>query len=89
MRIRDEVRISGSILNDAFCNMPLASQALYFALCLYASDDGVVESPNMVAWAIGASAKDLYRLFDEGYLVYADDDWAAIIKCWPEQRKVD
>ena len=45
--------------SDAFLDMPLTTQALYFHLNMRADDDGFVNNPKKIQRMIGASEDDL------------------------------
>ena len=45
--------------SDAFQDMPLSAQALYFHLGMKADDDGFLGNPKRVQKMIGASEDDL------------------------------
>lgn len=65
---------------DAFLDMPVTSQSLYFHLGMRADDDGFVSSPKKIIRTIGCSADDLQVLisnqfiipFNSGVVVIAD-----------------
>ena len=48
--------------SDAFLDMPLSSQALYFHLSMRADDDGFVNNPKKIQRTIGASDGDAEML---------------------------
>ena len=48
--------------SDAFIEMPLSSQALYFHLSMRADDDGFVNNPKRIRNDVGASEDDLKLL---------------------------
>ena len=66
---------------DAFLDMPLSTQALYFHLCLRADDDGFIGNPKRVAVIIGASLDDLKLLIAKRF-VLAFEDGVIVIKHW-------
>lgn len=66
--------------NDAFLDMPLSSQALYFHLGMQADDDGFV-SPKRIARMIGAQSDDLRILIAKKFALEFDDGVIAI-KHW-------
>ena len=45
--------------SDAFLEMPLSAQALYFHLNMRADDDGFIKNPNRITSYVGASIDDL------------------------------
>ena len=66
---------------DAFLDLPLSAQALYFHLNLHADDDGFIGNPKRVANNIGASLDDL-RLLVLKRFVIAFEDGVIVIKHW-------
>lgn len=71
-------QITGS---DAFIEMPLSSQALYFHLSLEADDDGFVNSPKRIQRVIGANDDDLKLLIAKNFII-AFDSGVIVIKHW-------
>lgn len=55
--------------SDAFLDMPLSAQALYFHLCLSADDDGFVNCANKIRKMLEAPAEDMKLLEDKGYII--------------------
>lgn len=55
--------------SDAFLDMPLTAQALYFHLSMRADDDGFLDNPRKIQRVIGASADDLRLLMAKRYLI--------------------
>lgn len=66
--------------NDAFLEMPLSSQALYFHLGMQADDDGFV-SPNRIMRMIGCQSDDLKILITKKF-VLSFPDGVVVIKHW-------
>lgn len=66
---------------DAFMDMPLTTQALYFHLNLRADDDGFIGNPNQIVRAIGATADDLQTLVNKRF-VLTFEDGVIVIKHW-------
>lgn len=67
--------------SDAFLDMPLSSQCLYFHLCMRADDDGFIGNPKRIKGMIGASDDDLKLLIAKRFLlVFADG--VIVIKHW-------
>src|SRR5215475_6070527 len=56
------------VTTDAFLEMPLTSQALYFHLGMTADDDGFV-SPRKVLRMTGAGEDDLKVLLSKGFVI--------------------
>lgn len=67
--------------SDAFLDMPLSTQALYFHLNMRADDDGFVGNPKRIKSLIGASDDDLKLLIAKRFLL-AFEDGVIVIKHW-------
>jgi hypothetical protein len=67
--------------SDAFLDMPLSAQALYFHLCMRADDDGFLNNPKKIQRVIGASEKDLEQLVERRFLI-AFPSGVVVIKHW-------
>lgn len=67
--------------SDAFLDMPLSSQCLYFHLNMSADDDGFVNNPKRVMRTIGASEDDLKLLLAKSFLL-AFESGIVVIKHW-------
>ena len=67
--------------SDAFLDMPLSTQALYFHLSMRAEDDGFVSNPRKVQRMIGCADDDLKLLIAEQYLI-AFESGTVVIKHW-------
>ena len=55
--------------SDAFLDIPLATQALYFHLCMNADDDGLVNNPKRIARAIGSNTDGVELLAEKGFVI--------------------
>lgn len=66
---------------DAFMEMPLSTQALYFHLNLRADDDGFVGNPKMITRNVGATIDDLNVLIAKRFLLTFEDG-VIVIKHW-------
>ena len=67
--------------SDAFLDMPLSAQALYFHLNMRADDDGFLNNPKKIQRMIGASADDLKLLVAKRF-VLAFENGIIVIKHW-------
>lgn len=67
--------------SDAFLDMPLSAQALYFHLGMRADDDGFVGNPKSIQRLAGASQDDLMLLITKRFLI-AFDNGVVVIKHW-------
>ena len=54
---------------DAFLDMPLTAQALYFHLGMRGDDDGFVSNPRSVMRVAGCNETDLKTLEESGYII--------------------
>lgn len=66
---------------DAFLDMPLSSQALYFHLSMRADDDGFVNSPKKIMKTIGCQEDDLKILLTKRFIL-GFDNGIVVIKHW-------
>lgn len=57
------------VTSDAFLDMSFSARCLYFALGMYADDDGFVDSPKSVMRQTGASQSDLNELIDNHFVI--------------------
>ena len=71
----------GVLETDAFMDLPLSAQALYFHLNMRADDDGFIGNPKRVTQNIGASIDDLKLLVLKRFLL-AFDDGVVVVKHW-------
>lgn len=67
--------------SDAFLDMPLSTQALYFHLNMRADDDGFVGNPKRIKNLVGASDDDLKLLIAKRFLLTFEDG-VIVIKHW-------
>lgn len=67
--------------SDAFLEMPLSTQCLYFHLNMRADDDGFVGNPRKILRMIGASEDDLKILIAKKFLLWFDTG-IVVIKHW-------
>ena len=67
--------------SDAFLDMPLSSQALYFHLNMRADDDGFINNPKKIQRMIGASEDDLKLLIAKRF-VLCFESGVIVIKHW-------
>lgn len=67
--------------SDAFLDMPLSTQALYFHLNMRADDDGFVNNPKKIQRVIGASDDDLKLLIAKRFIL-AFESGVIVIKHW-------
>ena len=67
--------------SDAFLDMPLSSQCLYFHLSMNADDDGFVNNAKRVMRTIGANDDDLKLLIAKSFLIEFENG-IFVIKHW-------
>lgn len=69
------------INSDAFMEMPLSTQALYFHLGMEADDEGFVNNPKMIQRMIGASEDDLKVLIAKRFVIWFESG-VIVLKHW-------
>jgi hypothetical protein len=67
--------------SDAFLDMPLSAQALYFHLSMRADDDGFINNPKKIQRMVGASDDDCKLLLMKRFLI-AFESGVVVIKHW-------
>lgn len=67
--------------SDAFLDMPLSSQSLYFHLSMRADDDGFINNPKKIQRMVGASDDDLKLLVAKSFIIPFDSG-IVVIKHW-------
>ena len=67
--------------SDAFLDMPLSTQALYFHLCMRADDDGFVNNPKKIQRMIGCSDDDGKVLIGKRFIIPFETG-VVVIKHW-------
>ena len=67
--------------SDAFLDMPLSSQTLYFHLSMRADDDGFINNPRKIQRMIGASDDDLKLLITKKFIIPFESG-IVVIKHW-------
>ena len=67
--------------SDAFLDMPMSTQALYFHLSMRADDDGFINNPKRIQRMIGASEDDLKLLIAKAFIITFDSG-VVVIKHW-------
>ena len=82
MKMADKRMFSKSIIDsDAFLDMPLSTQALYFHLCMRADDEGFVNNPKKIQRMIGASDDDAKVLVGKKFIIPFESG-VIVIKHW-------
>ncbi len=67
--------------SDAFLDMPLSTQALYFHLSMRADDEGFINNPKKIMRMIGANQNEMELLLAKRYLLMFDSG-VVVIKHW-------
>jgi len=67
--------------SDAFLDMPLSSQALYFHLSMRADDEGFINNPKKIQRVIGSSEDDLKLLAAKSFILPFESG-VVVIKHW-------
>ena len=67
--------------SDAFLDMPLSAQSLYFHLSMRADDDGFINNPRKIQRMIGASDDD-YKLLIAKNFIICFQSGVVVIKHW-------
>lgn len=67
--------------SDAFLDMPLSAQSLYFHLSMRADDDGFINNPKKIQRMIGASDDDCKLLLLKRFLITFESG-VVVIKHW-------
>ena len=67
--------------SDAFLDMPLSTQALYFHLGMRADDDGFINNPKKIQRMVGAGDDDLKLLIAKRFILCFDSG-VVVIKHW-------
>ena len=67
--------------SDAFLDMPLSTQSLYFHLSMRADDEGFLNNPKKIQRMIGASDDDLKLLIAKKFLIPFESG-IVVIKHW-------
>lgn len=67
--------------SDAFLDMPLSSQALYFHLCMGADDDGFLNAPKRIMRMLGCTKGDL-EILARNKFILCFESGIVVIKHW-------
>ena len=67
--------------SDAFLDMPLSAQCLYFHLNMRADDDGFVDNPKRIMRLVNAAPNDLDILIGKRFLL-SFESGVIVIKHW-------
>ena len=87
-RLANRRMFSLDIVNsDAFLDMPVSAQNLYFHLAMRADDDGFVCNPNSIKRIASASDDDIQLLITRRFLI-SFDNGIVVIKHWKMQNTI-
>ena len=67
--------------SDAFLDMPLSTQSLYFHLSMRADDDGFINNPKKVQRMVGCGDDDLKLLIVKNFIIPFESG-VVVIKHW-------
>ena len=67
--------------SDAFLDMPLSTQALYFHLSMRADDDGFINNPKKIQRMVGCSDDDMKLLIVKRFIIPFESG-IVVIKHW-------
>lgn len=67
--------------SDSFLGMSFEAQLLYFHLCMYADEDGFINSPRRITRSIGVQEDSLQTLIDKRFLLEFPDG-VLVVKHW-------
>lgn len=67
--------------SDAFLEMPLSTQALYFHLSMRADDEGFINNPRKIQRTIGCADDDLKLLIHKNFIIPFESG-IVVIKHW-------
>jgi len=73
--------------SDAFLDMPMSSQLLYFHLAMRADDDGFINNPKKIQRFIGANDDDLRVLSSKKFIIPFESG-VVVIKHWKIQNYI-
>lgn len=66
--------------SDAFLDMPVGAQALYFHIGMHADDDGFVNGPKQIARKLRVGRQYITLLVEKGFLLQFDD--LVVLRHW-------
>lgn len=69
------------VTSDAFMDMPMSTQCLYFHFAMRADDDGFLNNPKTVQRMVGATDDDLKILITKRFII-AFESGVIVIKHW-------
>lgn len=70
------------VRSDAFLDMPISSQCLYYNLNMEADDEGFIGNPKSIIRQIGVAEDDFKLLIAKNFVIYFKESGVALIKHW-------
>ena len=67
--------------SDAFLDMPVSTQLLYFHLSMRADDDGFINNPKKIQRMVGCAEDDLKLLMAKRFIIQFESG-VVVIKHW-------
>ena len=78
---------AGFMRQEAFLDLPLAVQAVYVQLVLFADDDGFVDNPSRVVRMVDGEQTMLSLLEEKGFLI-SFDSGCGVIRHWLKHNNI-
>ena len=73
--------------SDAFLDLSLSAQALYFHLSMSADDDGFVNNTRKIQRMLGCTDEDMSALISQGFVISFDSGVAVIVH-WKQHNQI-
>lgn len=73
--------------SDAFLDMPLSTQALYFHLCMNAENKGILNNAYSICRSLGCERDAVTELIERNFLVNIEDGYFRIVH-WYENNGI-
>lgn len=73
--------------SDAFLDMPLSAQALYFHLCMNAENKGILNNAYSICRYLGCEKSDINELLEKKFLIDIGDGYFSIVH-WHENNGI-
>lgn len=77
------------VSSDAFLNMPISAQCLFFHLCIRADDEGFVDRVKSIIKQCGATDEDIEVLKKKRYILTFPESNVIVIKHWKLHNIID
>ena len=66
---------------DAFLDMPISAQALYFHFGMHSDDDGFISNPKRISRTVGCNNDDIKILIQKGFIIPFENG-VVVIRDW-------